>query len=328
MKPKKLNTTFIWKQFEDLLHPRLGFSITDRAVYSHLFRHTRLEGKLQLHFSMPWLARGVGLSAGPVRESVRRLVVIGALRVVHRSKAGHIIEASPMRFPPLVRADSPSTTPRMRPAPSIPLSTLRLTLLLISKSSTSSRPAPCASPSTSANADTVSIACAAPTLAPNASITSLPAPTTEAIPTATWFPAASNAIRSKANVPPPIFSAGSSATAASPPPRCTPVSALSTPSPPANSRLPSNTPTLPSTPFTLLVLSAFREGIREGSALPLTRSAPRAARAAPAATCRGTIPYSAAVSSFIARITNGRQIPGGPIPLSSFVTTPRSCPHS
>jgi hypothetical protein len=104
MKPKKLNTTLIWKQFEDLLHPRFGLSITDRAVYSHLFRHTRLEGKLQLHCSMPWLARGIGVSTGPVRESVRRLVVLGALRVVHRSKAGHIIE---VRLPDEIPAARP-----------------------------------------------------------------------------------------------------------------------------------------------------------------------------------------------------------------------------
>jgi hypothetical protein len=104
MKPKKLNTTLIWKQFEDLLYPHFGFSITDRAVYSHLFRHTRLEGKLQLHCSMPWLARGIGVSTGPVRESVRRLVVIGALRVVHRSKAGHILE---VRLPDEIPAARP-----------------------------------------------------------------------------------------------------------------------------------------------------------------------------------------------------------------------------
>ena len=66
-------------------------SITDRAVYSHLIRHSRLEGRLELRFSMPWLARGIGISTGPVRESVRRLVVLGALRLIRRSKAGHVI---------------------------------------------------------------------------------------------------------------------------------------------------------------------------------------------------------------------------------------------
>jgi len=92
MKRKKLNVKHLWIQFEDFLFPRLRLSITDRAVYSHLIRHSRLEGQLQLRFSMPWLARGIGISTGPVRESVRRLVVLGALRLIRRSKAGHVID--------------------------------------------------------------------------------------------------------------------------------------------------------------------------------------------------------------------------------------------
>jgi len=92
MKRKRLNLKHLWIQFEDFLFPRLRLSITDRAVYSHLIRHSRLEGRLQLRFSMPWLARGIGISTGPVRESVRRLVVLGALRLIRRSKAGHVID--------------------------------------------------------------------------------------------------------------------------------------------------------------------------------------------------------------------------------------------
>ena len=91
MKRKKLNVKQLWIQFEDFLLPRLRLSITDRAVYAHLVRHSRLEGQLQLRFSMPWLARGIGISTGPVRESVRRLVVLGALRLIRRNKAGHVI---------------------------------------------------------------------------------------------------------------------------------------------------------------------------------------------------------------------------------------------
>src|SRR5260370_14105731 len=91
MKRKKLNVKHLWIQFEDFLFPRLRLSFTDRAVYSHHIRHSRLEGQLQLRFSMRWLARGIGISTGPVRESVRRLVVLGALRLIRRSKAGHVI---------------------------------------------------------------------------------------------------------------------------------------------------------------------------------------------------------------------------------------------
>src|SRR5258708_14648620 len=106
MKRKKLNVKHLWKQFEDFLFPRLRLSITDRAVYSHLIRHSRLEGQHQLRFSMPWLARGIGISTGPVRESVRRLVVLGVLRLIRRSTARH------SRAP--ARSDS---RPSPRPAP-------------------------------------------------------------------------------------------------------------------------------------------------------------------------------------------------------------------
>ena len=104
MKRKKLNVKHLWKQFEDFLFPRLRLSVTDRAVYSHLIRHSRLEGQLQLRFSMPWLARGIGVSTGPVRESVRRLVVLGVLRLIRRSKAGHVID---VRLPDEIRGLRP-----------------------------------------------------------------------------------------------------------------------------------------------------------------------------------------------------------------------------
>src|SRR6266851_2062510 len=56
MKNKKPNALQIWKHLEDHLVPRLCLSVIDRAVYSHLLRHSRLEGKLRLRFSILWLA--------------------------------------------------------------------------------------------------------------------------------------------------------------------------------------------------------------------------------------------------------------------------------
>jgi hypothetical protein len=101
MKPKKPNAELVWKQLEDLLVPRLRLSVIDRTVYSHLLRHSRLEGKRRLRFSLMWLGRNIRLSTGPVREAVRRLVAQGALRLVQRSKAGHIVE---VRLPSEIRA--------------------------------------------------------------------------------------------------------------------------------------------------------------------------------------------------------------------------------
>lgn len=101
MKTKKLDATQIWKQFEDIVVPGLRLNIVDRAVYSHLLRHSRLEGKVRLRFSILWLARNIRLSGGPVREAVRRLAAQGALRLVERSKAGHVVV---VRLPDEIRA--------------------------------------------------------------------------------------------------------------------------------------------------------------------------------------------------------------------------------
>jgi 5-methylcytosine-specific restriction endonuclease McrA len=101
MKIKKPNAELLWKQLEDQLVPRLRLSVIDRTVYSHLLRHTRLEGKLRLRFSITWLARNICLSDCPVREGVRRLVSHGALRLIQRSKAGHVVE---VRLPSEIRA--------------------------------------------------------------------------------------------------------------------------------------------------------------------------------------------------------------------------------
>src|SRR6266849_8284092 len=101
MKISKTNAVLIWKQLEDVLVPRLCLSLAERAVYSHLLRHSRLEDRLRLRFSILWLARGNRLSAGSVRLAVRRLVAKGALRLVERTKAGHVVE---VRLPGEIRA--------------------------------------------------------------------------------------------------------------------------------------------------------------------------------------------------------------------------------
>jgi hypothetical protein len=104
MKSKNLNLKRVWKQFEDHLVPRLRLNIVDRAVWSHLFRHSRLEGKGRLRFSIAWLGRGARLCDGPVRAAVRRLVEKGALRLIERSKSGHVVEVP---LPEEIRAAGP-----------------------------------------------------------------------------------------------------------------------------------------------------------------------------------------------------------------------------
>src|SRR5712675_1486033 len=101
MKPKKLNPGLLWMQFEDVLAPRLGLTVFDRAVYSHLLRHSLVVGKPRLQFAVIALARTLGLSFGAARQAVRRLDELGALRVLERSKRGHLAE---MRAPEKIRA--------------------------------------------------------------------------------------------------------------------------------------------------------------------------------------------------------------------------------
>jgi 5-methylcytosine-specific restriction endonuclease McrA len=91
-------------QFEDVLAPRLGLTVWDRAVYSYLLRHSLVVGKLRLHFAVLSVARDLGLSNGPVRQAVRRLDELGALRLLERSKTGHLVE---MRLPEQIRPVRP-----------------------------------------------------------------------------------------------------------------------------------------------------------------------------------------------------------------------------
>jgi len=49
-------------------------------------------GKLRLQFAVMSLARTLGLSIGAARHAVRRLDELGTLRVLKRSKTGHLAE--------------------------------------------------------------------------------------------------------------------------------------------------------------------------------------------------------------------------------------------
>jgi 5-methylcytosine-specific restriction endonuclease McrA len=101
MKTKKPNAELVWKQLEDQLAPQLRLSVFDRTIYAHLLRHSRLEGKLRLLFSILGLARNLRLSPATIRDGVRRLIAHGALRLLQRSKAGHLVE---VRLPSEIRA--------------------------------------------------------------------------------------------------------------------------------------------------------------------------------------------------------------------------------
>jgi 5-methylcytosine-specific restriction endonuclease McrA len=102
MKSKKLDGVEVWKEFEDVA-TRLNLNMVERAVYSHLLVHTRLEGKLRERFTIAGVADKVGISRGPVREAIRRLAELGALRFVERSYSGHLLEVRLPAEVPTVR---------------------------------------------------------------------------------------------------------------------------------------------------------------------------------------------------------------------------------
>lgn len=100
MKNRRPNALRIWKQVEEHLVPRLRLSVTDRAVYAYLLSHSRLEGRPRLRFSILGLARQIHVSGKPLREAVRRLADYGAVRLVERSRTGHLVE---VRLPEEIR---------------------------------------------------------------------------------------------------------------------------------------------------------------------------------------------------------------------------------
>ena len=105
MKTKKPNAELVLKQVDEVHVPRLHLTLTERVVYLHLLRHSRLEGKRQLRFSISWLAKGTHISGGSARISVRGLASKGALRLVERSRSGHVVE---VLLPEEIRASIPS----------------------------------------------------------------------------------------------------------------------------------------------------------------------------------------------------------------------------
>ena len=110
---KEIDARVLWKQVEDVVVAQLGLSVIDHVIYVHLLRHSQLEGKRRLHFSIPWLAHNINLSTCPTREAVRRLAACGVLRLVERSKQGHVAE---VRLPHEVRGVRAKAAARAREA--------------------------------------------------------------------------------------------------------------------------------------------------------------------------------------------------------------------
>ena len=94
MKNNKLDAALLWKQLDEDVVPRLGLNLAERVVYAFLLRHSRLEGKRQFRFGIIGLAGGLRLSQATTRYAVRSLAAKGALRLIDRTQAGHLVEVS------------------------------------------------------------------------------------------------------------------------------------------------------------------------------------------------------------------------------------------
>ena len=92
MKNHKPNAALLWKQLEEDLVPRLGLNLAERVVYACLLRHSRLAGQRQFRFGIIWLAGSLRLSQATTRYAVRSLAAKGALRLIDRTQAGHLVE--------------------------------------------------------------------------------------------------------------------------------------------------------------------------------------------------------------------------------------------
>jgi len=92
MKSKILDALQIWKHLEDEAVPRLKLTVYERAVYSHLLRHSRLEGKPRICYSILRMERTAGFSKRAARKALLGLQTKGALRLAGHNRAGYLID--------------------------------------------------------------------------------------------------------------------------------------------------------------------------------------------------------------------------------------------
>lgn len=79
------------KNIEDYLIPKLRLDHVERALYYHLFRHTRVIGKEASLFGLLSLSEASGISESTVRERIRALHEKGCIKIDDRSGKGHLL---------------------------------------------------------------------------------------------------------------------------------------------------------------------------------------------------------------------------------------------
>jgi hypothetical protein len=85
-------TARIWAALEDRLYPERRLAPADRALYSHLLRHSRLVGRRRVRMTMGSLARGAGLCHSTARRRLKELERQGCVRAGPPGRRGIEVE--------------------------------------------------------------------------------------------------------------------------------------------------------------------------------------------------------------------------------------------
>jgi hypothetical protein len=108
---RPLDPIRIWTEIEDFFVPNLGPWLSERALYFHLIRRTRLTGRRALLTSTGELARNMRMSRKSARTALWRLANKGAVRVLERNRSGHLVEVRiPNEIPGCLRASPGSNS--------------------------------------------------------------------------------------------------------------------------------------------------------------------------------------------------------------------------
>ena len=83
--------TRILKDIEDRLMVGLELDASERSLYYHLARRTRVEGKESAIVSVAALAKRLGMSDASMRDRIRSMDRKGCIKIEERSKDGHRI---------------------------------------------------------------------------------------------------------------------------------------------------------------------------------------------------------------------------------------------
>ncbi|MBI3663259.1 MAG: HNH endonuclease [Acidobacteria bacterium] len=97
----------VCKDIEDHLVPYLRLGSGERAMYYHLLRHSRAEGKRVALISNRRLGSSFGTSSTTARFHLRHLAEKGCIRITDRSLAGHTLDVLlPHEIPGCLQPDS------------------------------------------------------------------------------------------------------------------------------------------------------------------------------------------------------------------------------